>query len=545
MNRLLPTLCLFAIGAYIRVPAVAQDYPQWGGSAARNNVSFAMGIATDWDVGEFDRKTGEWKGGRNIKWVARLGSQTYGTPIVADGRVFIGTNNGAGYLKRYPPDVDLGCLLCFRETDGAFLWQFSAEKLPTGRVHDWPMQGISATPLVEGQRIWFVSSRGEVVCLDTEGFNDDEDDGMPDDVNLRADKREADIVWKFDMMKQLGTRQHNMAQCSVTCWKDTLFACTSNGVDETHIEIPAPDAPSFIALDKRTGELLWKDNAPGTNILHGQWSSPAVGELGGVPQVIFGAGDGWLYSFRADRWKDGKPELLWKFDCNPKNAKWAIGGQPRSRRNCVYATPVIHDGRVFIATGQDPEHGEGEGDLWCIAPTRRGDVSSHLVVSKDDPITIIPHRKFQASAEDEGDRVIPNPNSAAVWHYDSFDENADGKVAFEETMHRSFNNVVVANELLYAVDFSGLVHCLDVKTGRPHFSYDLFAMSWGNPLIAEGHVYVGDEDGDVAIFELHRDAREPSREINLQSSVYSTPVVANGVLYIANKSHLFAISGDE
>src|SRR6185295_1664556 len=130
-------------------------------------------------AGKFDRKTGKWnsKSARNIKWLADLGSQTYGTPVIAGGRVFVGTNNSRAYLKRYPDDVDLGCLLCFRERDGEFLWQFSAEKLPEGRVHDWPLMGIASSPLVEKDRAWFVSNRGEVVCLDTQGFYDEEDDG--------------------------------------------------------------------------------------------------------------------------------------------------------------------------------------------------------------------------------------------------------------------------------------------------------------------------------------------------------------------------------
>ena len=115
---------------------------------------------------------------KNIKWVARLGSQTYGNPVVAGGKVFVGTNNSGGWLKRYPADRrSWACLLCFDVKDGKFLWQHSSEKLPTGRVHDWPLQGICSAPLVEGDRLWFVTSRGEVRCLDTEGFHDGENDG--------------------------------------------------------------------------------------------------------------------------------------------------------------------------------------------------------------------------------------------------------------------------------------------------------------------------------------------------------------------------------
>ncbi len=441
------------------------DWPQWGGSSPRNNTPNAEGIPSEWEIGTIDRRSGDWsrEGSQNIKWVAQVGSQTYGNPVVAGGRVFVGTNNGAGYLARYPATVDLGCLVCFRESDGEFLWQHSSEKLPTGRVHDWPLQGICCAPLVEQDRLWFVSSRGEVLCLDMEGFHDDENDGPVQDEPVVA-KDEADVVWRFNMMQELGVSQHNMAACSVTSWGDLLLVNTSNGVDESHLNLPAPIAPSFICLDKRTGKLHWADDSPGENILHGQWSSPAVGELGGVPQAIFGAGDGWVYSFRCDEGKEGKPELLWRFDANPKESKWILGG--RGTRNNIIATPVIYAGRVYVAVGQDPEHGEGVGHLWCIDPTRRGDVSPELAVRVDDRSTPIPHRRLQAVEPEKGEIAIDNPNSAVIWHYDRFDQNGDGEFDFEEIMHRSCGTVAIKDDLLYISDFSGLFHCLDAKTGQ-------------------------------------------------------------------------------
>ncbi len=120
------------------------DWPMWGGNALRNNAPEAKDIPAEWEPGEFDDKEGIWQkgSGSNVAWVSNLGSQSYGNPVVANGKVYVGTNNGFGYIKRYPATVDLGCLLAFSEKDGAFLWQHSSEKLPTGRVHDWPLQGI-------------------------------------------------------------------------------------------------------------------------------------------------------------------------------------------------------------------------------------------------------------------------------------------------------------------------------------------------------------------------------------------------------------------
>ncbi|OYV96121.1 MAG: serine/threonine protein kinase [Planctomycetia bacterium 21-64-5] len=535
------------------------EWNQWGGSPIRNNTPVASNIPTEWNVGEFDSQTGEWQrdSAQNIKWVARLGSQSYGNPVIADGKVFVGTNNGAAYLERYPASVDLGCLLCFSEDDGHFLWQHSSEKLPTGRVHDWPQQGICCAPLVEGQRLWFVTSRGEVACLDTEGFQDDENDG-PFKGEANENKDEADVVWYLDMMKELGVSQHNMCSCSVTSAGDLLFVNTSNGVDEGHTNIPAPQAPSFLCLDKNTGKVLWSDNSPGENILHGQWSSPSYAVIDGVPQVLFGGGDGWLRSFRGEATDDGKPELLWEFDCNPKIAKYSVSG--RSTRNHIIGTPVIFDDLVYIAVGEDPEHGEGNGHLWCIDPTKRGDVSSELAVKVDDRKHVLPKRRLQAVIPEDGEVAIDNPNSAAVWHYAEYDWNGDGKIAdFEEKMHRTCGTVAIKDGLLFIPDFSGLFHCLDAKTGKVNWTHDLFAATWGSAMILGDKVYVGDEEGKISIFGLSADPAvamkkkekdneddpdeyEPLAQIEMGNAVYSTPVVAKNVLYISNKSHLFAIA---
>ena len=611
------------------------DWPQWGGTRERNNTPGVKNLPLEWNIGKFDRRSGDWDDtkAKNIRWFSNLGSQTYGNPVIAGGQVYVGTNNGAGHLKRFPSKVDLGCLLAFDEKTGEFKWQHSSEKLITGRVHDWPLQGICCSPLVEGNRLWFVTSRGEVRCLDTEGFYDDEDDGPVKDemVSLAAimnagpsaeafelalaglaegkltdaakaalaasgaevegdvkietltegkswtatgkfdgvdrvltikqigprikffkklgtsDKRDADVIWVYNMMgPDMGISQHNMCSCSVTSYGDLLFVNTGNGLDESHLNLPAPDAPSFICMNKNTGEVLWTDGAPAKNILHGQWSSPTVGTFEGVPQALFAGGDGILYSFRADKGKDGKPELLWKFDCNPKTSKWVLGGE--GTRNNLIATPVVYDGLVYIAVGQDPEHGEGEGHLWCINPNMRGDISRTLAmkIGDDGKRTLIPHRRIQAVEPENGEVEVDNPNSGVVWHYSMLDTNGDEEIDFEEEMHRSIGTCAIKDDVLYVADFSGLVHCLDAKgteDGKPivHFTYDMLAQSWGSPLIADGHVFIGDEDGDVAIFEFGKDNVEPIDEINMGSSVYSTPVGANESIFISTKDKLFSI----
>jgi outer membrane protein assembly factor BamB len=547
-------LWLMAFLAFGFHPAVhAGDWPQWGGTASRQGVSDAKNLPAEWNVGDFDQETGKWikKDSRNIRWVAKLGSTTYGTPIIAEGQVYCATNNGGGWLKKYPPDLDLGCLLCFQQASGRLNWQLSREKLAAGRAQDWPEQGICSSPLVEGGRVWIVTNRGEVICLNAKIH-------VPGDAgNEPGTGLEADIVWIFDMIKELGVVPHNMTSGSATSAGDLLFVNTSNGADQDHINVPAPQAPSFIALDKNTGKLIWADSSPGGNILDGQWSSPAYAVLGGVPQVIFPGGDGCIYSFRATQpspsaslraptegWSgEGrnypKPELLWKFDCNPKDSLWKDNAA--SDRCNLIATPVIYAGKVYIAVGQDPEGGEGPGRLWCIDPTKRGDVSPELVFDKQGK-PVAPRRNIACDAS-RGETTKPNPNSAAVWRYTGADVDSDGKIDFKETMHRTLGMAAIGDGLLVIADITGLVHCLDARTGKLHWTHDLMSIVWGSPCIADGKIFIGNEDGDVVVFELSKEKKVLGTN-PVGSPVYTTPVAAGDTLYIATKEQLIAVGNE-
>ena len=400
--------------------------------------------------------------------------------MAADGKIFLGTNNG----NPRNPEIqgDKGVLMCFRESDGRFLWQAVSDKLDSGSDNDWQEQGVCSSPAVEGKRLYYVSNRGELICLDTEGFMDGKNDG-PFQEEVHKSPSDADIIWKLDMTKDLGVIQLFMASSSPVIWEDLVFLGTSNGRDSSDEKVLAPKAPSFLAVNKDNGKVVWQDNSPGDGILHGQWSSPALGQVNGVQQAVFPGGDGWIYGFSA---RTG--EKLWRFDLNPKDAVW-----PKTR-NYGVSTPVFNDGRVFMSVGQDPDHPNGVGHTYCIDPSQRGDITE----------------------------------SGRVWQYDK--------------ISRSISTAAVAEGLVYISDFKGLLHCLDIKTGKPYWTYDMLAPVWGSPLAADGKVYLGDQDGDVAVLKAGMEMKKIS-EIDMGNSVYSTPVPANGVLYIMTSSELCAITG--
>jgi outer membrane protein assembly factor BamB len=427
------------------------------------------GLPASWDI---NKKV-------NVRWVASLGSQSYGNPVVAGGMVFAGTNNEG--LRDPKQGGDRGVVMAFRESDGEFMWQITHEKLAAGRVNDWPFQGVASSPLVEGDRVYYVSNRAELICADTQGFRDGENDGPYKEEKLTG-QFDGDIVWKFDMIEEVGSHPHNLANSSPVSYGDLIYVCTSNGQDESHVNIPSPKAPSLIAINKKTGKLAWEDNSVSDRILHGQWSTPAIGRIGDVIQVVHGQGDGWVRGYEA---LTGKK--LWEFDTNPKDSTW-----PKTRNELI-STPVVWENKVYIANGQDPEHGEGVGHLYCLDPTKRGDITQ----------------------------------SGLIWHYDK--------------IRRSISTGAIADGLLYYSDFSGFLHCLDARTGKVQWVHDMFAAVWGSPLVADGKVYLGDEDGDVVIMQAGKE-KKVLGEMNMGSSVYSTPVPANGVLFIMNRNQLYALS---
>ena len=504
-----------------------QDWSQWGGDSGRNNVSVAKRLATTWDV----------RTGKNIHWDADLGSQTYGTPVVANNKVFVGTNNGRGYNDRFPANVDLGCLLCFDQSTGRFLWQHSSKKLATGRANDWPEQGVASTPVVVGDRLYYVSNRAVVTCLDTEGFLDESDDSQSG-ATAHDVSDEADVVWEYDLIRELNVFPRAVSGCAPTTDGKRLFLITSNGVGQSGANPPSPNAPAFVCLDLQTGKLLWTATShfPARDC---QLSGPSIGVFNGRTQVLFPGGDGWVYAFDPEG-NRGRGQLLWKFDCNPKDADFQIQGT--GRKNLSVSTPVIHNQRVYVATGRNPEQGEGEADLWCIDPSGHvggEDISESLVYDRNGRSVARVHTNFVPGQRDTQE---PNPSSGVVWHYTGQDMNGDGKTDFEETFHRTWSAPAIHNGLIVVNDMAGLVHCLDESSGRVHWIHDCFAASWSSPMIADGRIYVTDEDGVVTILKLGSKLEVIATNETLDSAVYSSPVAVGETLFVASNRKLIAIN---
>lgn len=471
--------------------ARAADQPQWGERHSRNMVSGEVGLPEG-----FDPATG-----KNVKWSAALGTQCYSTPVVAGGRVLIGTNNSEPRDSRH--QGDRGVLMCLNESDGRMLWQLVVPKLSEDIYLDWPEAGMCSPPTVEGDRVYMVTNRDEVVCLDLQGMANGNggpfrEEGRhmapPENPPLEIGDTDADIVWLLDLRSAVGVHPHDSAHCSILLDGQFLYVNTSNGVNNKHSAVAAPEAPSLVVVDKATGRPVSQEREQiSRRLVHGTWSSPALGEVAGRRLVLFCGGDGVCYAFDAIR--QAEPlSCVWRFDCDPKAPKENIQhymGNRRESPSNIKSMPVFYNGRLYVTVGGDIWWGKNQAWLQCIDAAKTGDVT-------------------------EGGLLWSQPLER---HCCSTPSIHDG--------------------LVYAADCGGKIHCLDAETGRPYWVHDAGGEIWASTLVADGKVYVGTRRGDFWVLAAGKGKRVLS-SIRLDEPIVSTAVAANGTLYVGTMTRLYA-----
>jgi outer membrane protein assembly factor BamB len=481
----------------------AGDWPQWCGSDGKNMVSSEDGLPESFVPGnKLADGTIDLTTARNVRWGVKVCNALYSTPSIAKGKIFIGgMEPGNGIFV----SLDAGT--------GRLLWKWKAPSKTFPKeidgfelgIYQIPAQmGVCSTAAIDGERVYFVSHRFEVVCLDVNGL-------------AGTHGREAAVLWTFDMQEQVGAFPCDAANGSPLIDGDLLYVQTSNGVDrnsfsnpqrEKNRKFPAPDAPNVIALDKRTGRLVATDETRITdNLLHGQWSSLCLGRIGGRKLLFFGGGDGCCYAFEALTLVPEKPvrlKTVWWYDCIPPEYKAAAGedrithyslGDKRVKGTLnqhdgtfvgmseIIGTPVLVNDQLYVALGRDPEHGRGRGALHCIAATGSGDIT----------------------------------RSGRAWMYQGLD--------------RTLSTASVADGLVYLSDVAGRLHCVDAQTGKCYWIHETQSEVWGSTLVADGRIYMPTAKY-LWVLKAGKTLTVLDR-INLGSRVFASPVVANGTLYVA------------
>jgi outer membrane protein assembly factor BamB len=477
----------------------AGDQPQWGQAWSRNLVSEERGLPASFDLST----------GHNVKWAAKLGNETHSTPVVANGRVLIGTNNGE---PRDPKHVgDRGVLMCFDEKTGRFQWQLAVPKRTEDRYFDWPNSGICSPATVEGDRVYIVNNRGEVMCLDLHGMANGNDgpfltEGehmVPRGTSpLPVSETDADIIWLFDLTAGAGIWSHDAANSSILIHGPYLYLNTGTGVDNTHKRIRTPDAPSLVVIEKATGRLVARERegiAP--RIFHSTWSSPSMAEINGKPLIFFAGGDGVIYAFKPVSNAPPHGEVLtlekaWQFDCDPSAPKEDVhryNGNRRVSPSNIYGMPVFHRDRIYVAGGGDIFWGKNVAWLQCIDASQQGDATA------DTPIWSYPLERH----------VLSTP--------------------------------AIHDGIAFIADCGRKMHAVNAESGQPYWTHDITGEVWASPFVADGKVYLGARNGDFWVFAASKE-KEVLSKIPLGSPISASACAANGVLYVATMTHLYAVT---
>ncbi|MGA2257619.1 MAG: PQQ-binding-like beta-propeller repeat protein [Thermoguttaceae bacterium] len=535
----------------------AVDWPSWGGQPSRNMASETEKGLPDWcsfgkknNHGEIDLSTT-----KNIKWVAKLGSRTFGSPIVSQGKVFIGTAGDSS---------SDAALLCFDEKTGHELGKFICGSSDTDNF------GVCSTPTVEGERLYFVTPDPKVVCLDLTSWL------KPSAAAGGADSAQH-IVWQYDMAKTLHVMQDHVASCSVLVHGDFVYVCTGNGRYKNTGKPFYPLTPSLIVLNKHTGQLVARDDEQiGEQLWRGQWSSPSLATVNGKAQILFATGNGLCYAFEpvdpaatvtSDRWITArlrgpivyfidakgkntaglspaeyakkfsplsttqKPALplefrfsidlpvttpvdsvptakvpdvpilkkIWWFDCLPpeyRNAPFyahQATGDGQKHPCDIISTPVFYRNRVYVAIGGDPNHGSknSRGNLVCIDATKIGDVT----------------------------------RSGKVWNYDK--------------LNATLTTVSIADGLVFVIDEASVIHCLDADTGQNYWTYALKSdrgLLSSALLAVDGKLFAG-----KTILAVNKTLKTLGTIEGSTFTSCSVPCVANGVLFKVHGEWLWAV----
>ncbi len=452
--------------------------------ASPNNVNLVdRGIPVDWSVEEGKS--------RNIKWSVNPKGWAMGKPVAADGRVFVTTTNPRT-TKTPQFFFKYSVIAAYRENDGELLWRIENEYPDKLSRFLQYLGGIASTPVIDGPHLYFTTGIGEVVCAETQT---------------------GKVRWRCNLQKTLNVTFLNeddtwglppVAMPLVV--ENVLYVNTGNRRERFEGKFPSPKAPSFVAFNKHTGEVIWQSNLPGEKIIEGQWSSPVFAHVNNLPQVIFGGGDSVLYSFHHTTGK-----LLWKCDLLPERHADDTNLQ-------IIGTPVVVGNRLYLGLGVHAEHPRQPRSSYflCLDITKCG--NSAL-------------KSYDAKAE-------AKRGSPLVWAFGGLIAPAPnkGRRAYFGT---TISTAVVHDGLVYIPELNGYLHCFDAATGHRYWQYDLRASVWASPLWVDGKIYMATED-DMQIFQ-HGKTMKRLANLDMVSPLYSTPTVANGVLFVPTRHQLFAI----
>ena len=417
-------LCLVAFLEALGV-ARAENWPQWRGPR-HDGISREMGVPFKWSKTE------------NVLWRTPLPGPGGATPVIWDDRIFVTSAKGEELL-----------LLCL-DTAGKLLWE---NVMAQGNKDVRGDEGNSASPspATDGRHVWALMATGELGCYDFHG-------------------REA---WKFNLQDRYGKFSIAFGMTSTPLLDgDRLYLQLIHGEGK-----PATREAMVVALDKSTGQEIWKQPRPSDarDECEHSYASPTLYRDGQREFLISHGAD---YTV-AHRLTDGS-EI------------WRCGGlNPKSNYNPTLrfvASPLAVAGLIVVPSAKN-------GPVLGLDPAAQGDItestSAHLWTrAKDTP-------------------DVPSP--------------------------------LVHEGLLYLCKENGNLICMDAKTGQEIYLQPTHRQRHrASPTYADGKIYCTARDGTTTVVKAGREF-EVLATNTLGESISATPVFYQGRMYLRSYDALYAI----
>lgn len=420
--------------------ARAADWPQWQGPN-RDAMSKETGLLEAWP-----------EAGPPLTWKSTGLGSGYGGPSIAAGRIFGMSNRGEDEV-----------VWSLSEADGKEVWATRLGRALTEGMAQGK-EGTGCTPTVDGERLYVLGLSGDLACL-------------------RA--KDGAILWRRSLTDDFGG--------VVPTWRYNESPLVDG---DKLIVTPGGKDATIVALNKLTGETIWKSAVPepaGSNS-----GGPGGGRGGGRPGfrdsgasyasaiAIDFEGQRQYVQFLSKALvgvaaSDGK--LLWRYD------------RPANRANINCSTPLYHDGLVFAAS----DYGAG-GGLAKLSTDASGGVKAE-----------------------------------EVW--------------FSKNIENHHGGVLLIDGCLYGSNggnSGGYLVCLDFQTGEVLWNErdpDKRRVTKGSVAFADGRIYYRTEVGTVLLIEPNRKKytergrfEQPDRT---RQPAWTHPVIANGKLYIRDQDALF------
>lgn len=376
-----------------------------------------------------------WSAEQNVKWKTPIHGRAWSSPVIWGNQIWLTTAT---------PDAKELSALCVDANTGKILRDqklFEIERPQFIHAFNSP---ASPTPVIEEGRVYITFGSPGTACLDT---------------------KSGKVLWE---RRDIECNHYRGAGSSPILYRDLLI-----------MNFDGSDAQFIIALNKKTGQTVWRKNRSIDYKDLGPDGKPQTeGDLRkafATPQVI---------EF------DGKPLLI------SQGAKAAYGYDPMTGEefwrveertsHSAGTRPVIGHGLIFFPTGWS------QGQVLAVKPGGHGDVTATHIAWR---IT----------------KSVPKKPSLLL----------DG-------------------DLLFMINDGGVASCVEAKTGQLIWSERIGGDCSASPIIADGKIYFFSETGKTTVVPISREFKKLA-ENTLPSGFMASPAVTDNALILRTKTDLYRI----